>query len=439
MDRTQLSAKNPIRRLEQSLSGGLAGGDLGVVMARAGVGKTAFLVQVGLDLLVREYHVLHIALGQSLEHVQAWYDALFADMAGGLDAADLAQLQLSLAGHRVIQTFAEREFTPAQLEQVVGMYLVNLNFKPDAVLLDGFGWTDASLVRTAAALGAFKACAHRLGAQLWLSAETPTIGPLQHPATIIAPCDTFEELVDVAIYLEPVDTEVCVRVLRDHARGYIPDCNVRIRCDTLSLASEGGAPPPERAAQRYTLLSGGPQGAEEQFGCCAETWGLQETTFSFAGHDPVRTRGLVQLQPEDLEQGRVSDAYLSAQMHRSYPDTAHIKQVLQTIWHQVNTAGEVFVVGTLQEDDTVRGGTGWAAELAKHLHKAAHVFDQDRGCWFTWHEGGWQEEAPPRITQHRFTGTGTRDLTDAGRAAIRALFERSFGPAPACIDRGPDA
>ena len=60
------------------------------------------------------------------------------------------------------------------------------------------------------------------------------------------------------------------------------------------------------------------------------------------------------------------------------PKTAIFQKILQTIWHQVATAGEVFVVGRLQEDDTVKGGTGWAVELARHFKKPLFVFDQEK-------------------------------------------------------------
>jgi hypothetical protein len=103
------------------------------------------------------------------------------------------------------------------------------------------------------------------------------------------------------------------------------------------------------------------------------------------------------------------------------------RKVLQSIWHQVSTAGEVFVIGTIMPDTTVRGGTGWAAELAKHWRKPVLVFDQEKDSWFTWRDGAWAEEAHPVISRTRFTGTGTRFLNDQGRAAIAALFERSFG------------
>ena len=113
-------------------------------------------------------------------------------------------------------------------------------------------------------------------------------------------------------------------------------------------------------------------------------------------------------------------------MNRTYPDTPTFRKVLQLIWHEVSTAGEVFVVGLLQGDKTVRGGTGWAAELAKHWSKPVFVYDQERKGWFTWNGDDWTAVASPIISRPRFCGTGTRFLSDDGRAAIRSLFERSF-------------
>jgi len=96
----------------------------------------------------------------------------------------------------------------------------------------------------------------------------------------------------------------------------------------------------------------------------------------------------------------------------------------------VSTAGEVFSVGAVNPDKTARGGTGWAVELARHWGKPVHLFAQERKGWFRWNERDWVAEAPPAITRERFAGAGTRSLSDDGRAAIRALFELSFGASP---------
>ncbi|OFX20597.1 MAG: hypothetical protein A2V77_21845 [Anaeromyxobacter sp. RBG_16_69_14] len=181
-------------------------------------------------------------------------------------------------------------------------------------------------------------------------------------------------------------------------------------------------------ARSYTLLATGSAGAEAEFGACAERWGLHEVNFTFRGRDEIaRSRGQIELSEDELKLGEVSSAYLKAHMHRSYPDTPAFRRVLQAIWHQVSTAGEVFSVGTIMPDRTAHGGTGWAVELARHWGKPVHMFDQERKRWFVWKDRDWAEEQPPVITRERFAGTGTRSLSDEGTTAIHALFERSFG------------
>ena len=135
------------------------------------------------------------------------------------------------------------------------------------------------------------------------------------------------------------------------------------------------------------------------------------------------------LSDTELKLGEVSTSYLSTHMHRTYPETPLFRKVLQSIWHQVNTAGEVFAIGVIQTDNTVKGGTGWAAELARHQEKSVHVYDQEKRSWHRWSGSTWVVESEPVISKTRFTGTGTRFLSADGKAAIRALFERSFGAA----------
>jgi hypothetical protein len=110
---------------------------------------------------------------------------------------------------------------------------------------------------------------------------------------------------------------------------------------------------------------------------------------------------------------------------------ATFRKILQSIWYQINNGQEIYVIGAIQADQTVRGGTGWGAEFAKLCNKPLFVFDQDRNGWFTW-----DGEASTWVAQHgdeqpviqhiHFTGTGTRLLTPAARTAITDLFTRSF-------------
>ena len=175
------------------------------------------------------------------------------------------------------------------------------------------------------------------------------------------------------------------------------------------------------------LYSGAAKGAEEVFGEAAERRGIEEVNFTFEGHSDARRRGIRVLTHKELEQGDVSLAYVSRLMHRRYKDTPLFKRVLQSIWHQVNAGQEIYVVGRILDDDTVKGGTGWGAEFAKLCNKPLYVFDQGRDGWFHWSGEAWDEDAGPVITHPHFTGTGTRFIEQNGRDAIDALFARSFG------------
>jgi hypothetical protein len=179
--------------------------------------------------------------------------------------------------------------------------------------------------------------------------------------------------------------------------------------------------------EECVLFSGAAGGAEAAFGAAAERHGIDEVNFTFEGHKDARTRGLRVLTHEELRHGDVSLAYVSKLMNRQYKDTKLFRKVLQSIWHQVNQGQEIYVVGRILRDDTVKGGTGWGAEFAKLCNKPLYVFDQEKDGWFHWTGESWEAAGEPVIGHPHFTGTGTRFLEANGRAAIDALFERSFG------------
>jgi hypothetical protein len=429
MHRKEINETSPLRILERSTKSGLGPGNLGVVMARAGVGKTAFLVQVGLDDAMRERPVLHVALGQALDHTRSWYDALFDDLAE-LKKLENREVVRSLVNqHRMIVAYPEAALFHEKLDELVQLYAKSLDFRPRAILIDGFDWERGDVVEHAAQLGAFKLIAKRLGAELWMAAQTRRAVTPAHPTKIPPPCDVYDALIDLAVFLEPEGRHVSIRLLKDHDNPEPVDTHLHLHTDTMRLVPDelngGDVKLPARA---FTLLSGGAKGSEAAFGEAAERWGLHEINFSFAGHETARKRGLVELSEEELERGAVSEAYLEAQLHRSFPSTATFQRLLKSIWHQVATAGEIFVVGEVQDDRTVRGGTGWGVELARRFHKPVYVFDQTKDGWFRWNEHAWEKVDAPRIRRTRFCGTGTRSLSDAAKKAIGELFERSFGP-----------
>jgi len=177
------------------------------------------------------------------------------------------------------------------------------------------------------------------------------------------------------------------------------------------------------------LFSGGAPGAEAAFGEAAERHGVEEVNFTFEGHKMARTRGVRMLNHEELQNGDISLEYVSRLLKRRYSDAPTIRRILQTLWYQVNNGQEIYVIGTVLDDGTVRGGTGWGAEFAKLCNKPLHVFDQEHDCWMRWAGEEWTRcdaQSLPVITHPHFTGTGTRMMEANGKRAIEELFARSF-------------
>lgn len=177
------------------------------------------------------------------------------------------------------------------------------------------------------------------------------------------------------------------------------------------------------------LFSGGIKGAEAEFGANAERLGIEEVNFTFDGHDIVRQRGVRFLNQNELKKGDVSLEYISKLMSRNFTKAPIFRKILQSIWYQINNGQEIYVVGEILPDKTVKGGTGWGAEFAKICNKPLFVFDQKAGSWFEWKQLDWNKLSPgnePVIGNIHFAGTGTRFLEENGKKAISELFERSF-------------
>jgi hypothetical protein len=395
-----------------------ASSSLGLVLGRAGVGKTALLVHIGLESLLRGKQALHVALRDTVDHARAHCDEVLRAVA---DRSSLVDAAVRVERGRMIHSFAGRAFDPAALERNLIMLQESAQFAPAVVLVDGLDGADALGV-----LPVLADLAQQRGLTVWASvrvdegrdAEVAPLLPWAHLAIRLAPGRQGQSVRLAVVKGGPTDLSLAL----DATTLLVVDQDV-LRTDV------GGAGPevPRIQARECTLYSGGAAGTEAAFGEAAERWGAHEVSFTFEGHIQVRTRGRYELSPKELAVGDVSLAYVSKRLNRNYNDKGGlIRGVLQTLWHMVSRSQQVFVVGEIQEDGTVVGGTGWSVELARMWSRDLWVFDQARTGWYRWDGVGWTS-GTPRITAMHLCGTGTRYLSPAGKVAIDELFARSFG------------
>lgn len=413
----QIYERSPMRVFEQSLHGGLAAGELGAVVGRAGTGKSALLVHLALDRLLRDQKVLHISLSETAEHVRSFYDAIFGGVAKAarVKGKNRAEARLRVEQSRQILCYLDRDFGYEDVVKAMSFAEEILHFVPDAVILDGFDPKGEGVLEQLSKLAREKRFA------LW----TSLVSHRHLPGVI-----PFAESWSTMVKLEPVDTVVELTAQRVHGETLEEGMGLQLDPTTMLVTGEDiwdplSAPPSPRAMD-CTLYSGGALGAETAFGRMAEQYGLSELNFTFEGHHQERTDKSKKLSERELAAGDVSLVYVSKRLHRTYTEGRLIRRVLQSLWHQVSRAQQVFVVGAINEDGTVTGGTGWSVELARMWHKDLWVYDQKQAGWFHWHKDRWVSGIPVIESPH-FCGTGTRQLNDAGEKAIAGLFERSFG------------
>lgn len=390
--------------------GGLRPGQVGVVVARAGVGKSALIAHVALHELLRERKVLHVAVRDSVDSARAHYDAVIRAVTRTQQTRDWSPALVAAERHRMIHSYLDKEFKLPAVEQSLGLLSEVMQFKPELVVIDGI----EEHVETLAELGAL---ARRLGVPLWVAfrtsgAELPSAA-WQH----------------VSLELRLTPDGRAVRLAMHRGPNDVQPLEVVLDPTTMLVRGEkaDGVAATTVKAVDCTLYSGGARGSEASFGLAAEKHGVHEVNFTFEGHKQDRETGRYLLSPRELAAGDVSLVYVSRRLNRSYSSEGGvIRKVLQTIWHMVSRSQQVFVVGEIQDDGTVVGGTGWSVELARMWNKDLWVFDQTKEQWFAWQGEAWVPGTPTIRSLH-FSGTGTRYLKDSGQQAIDELFARSFG------------
>jgi hypothetical protein len=209
MLKNELILKNPLRRMGYESDDILKAGEFGAVMARAGVGKTAFLVQLALNSMLREKNVLHISLNDPVKKVSLWYKEVFSRIATQYAIHQSVQLWDTILPHRFIMTFKVEGFSVPKLEERLTDLIEQNIFKPHAMIIDGLPFDDA----VNQDLSDLKNLANSQGMHVWFTVRThrhEEPGPNGTPTQLIQVADLFE----VAIQLIPVGKQIQIKAFK---------------------------------------------------------------------------------------------------------------------------------------------------------------------------------------------------------------------------------
>jgi len=218
---------------EHSIHGGVGPGNIGVVVARHGIGKTAFLVGIALDDAIRGRNVLHVSLDKTVDHVREFYDEIFMDLAHSAGLEDLATARLDMERHRMIHTYAGGTFTIDKLRHSIQFLREVAHFEPACLILQGFSFEQKTLDD----IEALRQLATECNVELWMSALTHR-GVTSDDRGIPEPLAKLAPAIAVIVQMADDDVIVKLSLLKDHDNPNVAKLTLALDPSTMLLVKK---------------------------------------------------------------------------------------------------------------------------------------------------------------------------------------------------------
>ena len=204
--------RNPLRQLGYGTEDILEDGTFGAILARAGLGKTAFLVQIALHTMLRDRNVLHISLDDPVDKVTLWYREVFNLMVQSRQANPAPELWDALLPRRFVMTFKVEGFSVPKLRERLTDLTEQGIFQPHNLIIDGLPFDSDNR----AMLEELKAMCADKGLRSWFTVRThrhENPGPDGLPPQLRG----LENLFAIVMQLLPDGQDIHIRQLRGPA------------------------------------------------------------------------------------------------------------------------------------------------------------------------------------------------------------------------------
>ncbi len=185
-----------------------------------------------------------------------------------------------------------------------------------------------------------------------------------------------------------------------------------------AMAAEGRG-----ALAGFVNHSGGAVGSDHAWDVESKKFGAVSKHWFRGARTPF---GNAPMSDADFLESEETAQAAARRMCRSWSRNPWVQNLVRRNWCQAKYADAVYAVGHIQWERTrspapvqVRGGTGYAVQMALDIGKPVWVFNLDDGKW---HDAldGWAETESPVLAE-RFAGIGTRGDAVPGRPGATKL------------------
>lgn len=234
MLKSELIKNSPLRILEKTTHGGVGKGNLGLLAARQGVGKTACLVHIATDQLLQGKHVIHVSFAGTTAHIISWYEDIFQELAQRLNLEDAMDVHDELVKNRVIMNFHQEGVKTEMVSKSLRSMIADGGFKADCVIVDGFDFA----IGTGDDIKVFKSLAEELKLEIWFSAslkEKQDEPDKNGFPVLLVP---FLDLFTIFIFLKAEKGFIRLELKKDHGKKCDSDLHLRLDPKILLITRE---------------------------------------------------------------------------------------------------------------------------------------------------------------------------------------------------------
>lgn len=207
MENSEFVVNNPLRALGLEEKTGGAEAMMGLVIARAGLGKTAILVQFALDCMLLGNKVLHVSIGEGIDKTRAWYDDILSLLTDGEKLESIPEIMRN----RMIMTFKESSFSKALLEERLDDMVKQNIYKPECLIIDGYNFAENSKESLE---GLRKFMNDRGLKMIWFSAVSHRDDTRVSTDGVPAPCHEVDDLFETVLVINPVGDAMKLNIVK---------------------------------------------------------------------------------------------------------------------------------------------------------------------------------------------------------------------------------
>ncbi len=230
MVKAELTKKSPLRILEKATHGGLGKGNIAVIASKRGIGKTACLVHIATDKLMRDKHVIHVSYSSRTDHIINWYEDIFKEISLKRELEGAMKIHDELIKNRVIMNFNQDGVSMDQVLQSVKAMVENGQKATDALVIDGYDFTKDCDVN----IKKVKQFAKDLSLEIWFTDSYE--GEVVSEGDIPQNLKCCEDDLSIIMVLKNEGDSMNLNLVKDHDNKISEDLSLKLDSKTLLIA-----------------------------------------------------------------------------------------------------------------------------------------------------------------------------------------------------------